>query len=1775
VPPAPGAELDVTAAPPQVQDALAPPRVPVIESPLPPEAEATPPAQVESPAPAAEVSAAQVAEAAPLQAAELPPMQVAEPPIAPAVEPVLARPTPPPPAPAVARPTPRPPAPPLKFGLAAADIAAVADAATEEERARQLVEGYLDELQRHLPPRRAGRLHYECARLLESPLGEMNQAAEHYQKAHQLIPEHVPTLRGARRTLIATGNREAALLLFDAEVTLTADPVRKALLLYEKGCVLDQHAIGRKQAQAAFASACALDKSNPTLLKAAALSEFKSEAWEPLQHVYERTANAVKADARHRAAVTSHRARLVEVRRQDSALATELYQNALQLDPRAPGALHALKHLHYVHGRWGDLVAVLEQEAEQASEPAVKALAHYRAARIQIDRLGNLEEGLAALERAAGQTPDDLIVLEELANLYEAARRYDGLARVLQRLAQRSSTIEPRVTYLHRIGQIYERQLGDEQTAVRWYEQVLRLAPTHSPTVQALTPLYTRRQQWDALCTMLFNQAEGMAGNDQRAAAHARIAEIQEVRLGNLDQAVEHHSRALALVPGHPPSFKALVRLHTEAGRFHQLAELYERAVEEAGDAETKFTFLFKIGRIYEDALGAPEHAVHAYQRILRLDPQRLDALHGLQRAAERAQDWKELVAALRKEGELTHDVRRQAALLHRAGEVLDDKLGEHDAAVEQYQWIVKQLPDYTPAIVSLGELFHRLGRWDELLDNYRQELKATSPGPAAAAVLHKMGELSEERLAREEDAGAFYHEAVETDRTHVPSRRALARKYSERGEWRQLVQLLEFELADLEDAQQRARTACRIGELYEYRLNEPARALTAYEHAVGADPGFRPAWDGRTRLLEQARKWPKLAESLAQEAASATDSVIAIAASLREGEIRRDELADAPRAIKAFEAVLERDPTHLGALLALEPLYAARGSWEELARVLATQVQVLSDPGAKIAVLHQLAQLQVDKKLASVDQVKQIYFSILQLAPHDLMTLSALERLSIAQGDRQLLAHMDARLGTLIEDATVSAAHSTRLGEILESAGDMSSALKAYRAALHRDVENLAAARGLSRLAQRVADPALLDEAATWESRVTGDHSAAARLLVKASSQLLQKGEQDGATDLLERALGFDPDLQTAADRLCELLTARGDIDRLLTALSNAAQSAKSPARQSALWMRVAEIQSEQGGNLGAGMAALRRITSQQPGNVPALMKLADLYTQDAQWQQAAECLNQVATQASGQEVAIEASLRLASILDQQLGDPVRARRTLESVLARDQNNPAALRGLLHYQVRQGEHDTAGAVAAKLISVATGPRDRADALTQLAHVERARGKISAAVEACEQAVALVGMQGEAAAEFRAALPEMRARGDLSGPQRYLAALTQYLERASDAPTALAQALLEAARLTYQELRQIEPAISMLRRGLELDPTLADLHVELAGRLKETGGLAEALQHLRLVLEVDVAQPQIWRDIAEVFAGMQRPAESQLALAGLVAIGLASDAERAAVATWPNRYAVVQAGALGRAELDVIGPASRGDFTAALLGAAAEGVGKLYLPDLNRHGVSARDRIGPRSSHTLRVVADRIGGILDAGEFGLYVQTAHTGATTFELTDPPSLILPAYVLNLPEPQQVFLIGRALALFARRLHPIEVLSLEELDALLAAAARHAAPDFGAGKADESMLNDYSKRLHKSLSRRNRRALEDAAGPYAAGAAPRLADWVASVRIGAARVGLLLADDLPSTITLVRQLEGDLSGLQGEALAFGIAEMNDLVRFWVSEEAFAVRQRLGML
>ncbi|MEO0326384.1 MAG: tetratricopeptide repeat protein, partial [Myxococcota bacterium] len=1065
------------------------------------------------------------------------------------------------------------------------------------------------------------------------------------------------------------------------------------------------------------------------------------------------------------------------------------------------------------------------------------------------------------------------------------------LASALEALVQTVRAPRERLALLRRIGELHAQRTDRPERAIHWYEAALGVDPADAPALQALTPLYEATESWEELARMLLQAATRTGDPATRAAAHARIAELKETRLGDKDAAIEHHTKALSALPGHAASFKALTRLFGEAGRHRELLELYERAADEADEATVAVSHLFKVGALYEDALGEPAQATHAYRRILDLDRGNLSAIHALQRAAERAGRHPELVEAIELEVARVEETPRVVALLHRAGEILEMRLRDKEGALQRYRRALERDASYRPALESLGRLYHATGRWEDLLETCGREL-ALDPGrERTLTLLHTMGQLCADRLGREEEGLAYFWRALELDAEDGPALQALTRRLAEGDDAEALTRALEAELAARDDPRARGRAALRLGEVRESRSGDLEAAEQAYAEARAEAPELVPARTSLRRVRAARGSWEAVALDLAEEALEATeagDEARAAALRLEEGVVLADRLRQPARAIAAFEAARDLDATSLAPLLSLEELYRATRAWSDLAATHARVAELAEEPGQRIAALRaQLRVVEAHELADSPRSARALEEAIVVLDPSDRGALVSLEARALAElatADagtegpilRRLL-DVERRLGRLGGPADLRAHHVTRAAEAAEALGERDTALALFRDALTLDGGSFAATRGLSRVAEAEDDPVLLAEAARREAEIAADAAAAARLLLRSAMVRTERlGDRSGAEADLERALELDAGSETASQMLIELLEARGAYERLGDVLTRAAGASEGD-RSAALWAEVARLQAGPLGNLAAAIASLQRVLRDAPNHVPTLRALADLYTRDDQPAEASRLLGRIVKLAPPRRVLKDAHLGLAELWLGPLGDAQRALVSLQAVLAIDPADARALEQLAELHEHAGRLGDAREAAERLLASSEGAA-RAAALLRLGRLRDAEGDDAAALEAYAEGVALEGPGSESALELKAL-----AMGPAAF-ESYVAALRRYLMR--DDAREHVGALLEIARVLGDSLARPRAAIEVLEEGVASHPKELRLRRELGLRLRDAGDAEHAASAFEALASADPRRPYGWRELSRTHLAMERRVEARIAAEPLAVLGV-------------------------------------------------------------------------------------------------------------------------------------------------------------------------------------------------------------------------------------------------------------------------------------------------
>ena len=177
---------------------------------------------------------------------------------------------------------------------------------------------------------------------------------------------------------------------------------------------------------------------------------------------------------------------------------------------------------------------------------------------------------------------------------------------------------------------------------------------------------------------------------------------------------------------------------------------------------------------------------------------------------------------------------------------------------------------------------------------------------------------------------------------------RALAELGDAGGEQRALVMLRELDATS--DPASAAFLAYEIGEHYERRLADEARAVKAYGRALTLDPSLRPNLWAIRRVFYRRGLWPNLVKLISAEVAYARDDLERADLYLEKARVAGNHIGDLDEARTALDEAVRIAPTHQGALLELERIVARAGDIPALIDVWERLAEAVEQPARKIS---------------------------------------------------------------------------------------------------------------------------------------------------------------------------------------------------------------------------------------------------------------------------------------------------------------------------------------------------------------------------------------------------------------------------------------------------------------------------------------------------------------------------------------------------------------------------------------------------------------------------------------------------------------------------------------------------------------------------------------------------------------------------------------------------------------------------------------------------------
>lgn len=408
-------------------------------------------------------------------------------------------------------------------------------------------------------------LHTATGLFLIEKFENTAQAAEEFEKALAITPDHMPAVRQLAE-LSFTGEQWArAEQLLDILVE-RLDPLAEGAELCRQHCRLAYvcEKLGREpKALRHYQRAYEQDATFLPALEGLGAALSHASRWDDAAKIYQAIL------IHHRDGLTD--AEVVDYHQQVADLhyktgqpdrAIKSLEKALELNPTHPPSLRLLAQVHAAARRHEDAYEVLVRLVPLLfGDERVQIL-------VEIGRMAavDLEDPYRAIdsyEDANRQRPGDKTILESLFRLYRQARQAQRALDTLEELVRIEQDDKARVRLNHTLGEVYRDELKNEQRAVAYFNAALDLDPNHVQSLNAIETTLSASGNWSALAESYIAMIKRIP--DQRSGIKGvlwkNLGDLYRFRLKNLEGATQAYRVIVRMSPENAEAVEALAEL--------------------------------------------------------------------------------------------------------------------------------------------------------------------------------------------------------------------------------------------------------------------------------------------------------------------------------------------------------------------------------------------------------------------------------------------------------------------------------------------------------------------------------------------------------------------------------------------------------------------------------------------------------------------------------------------------------------------------------------------------------------------------------------------------------------------------------------------------------------------------------------------------------------------------------------------------------------------------------------------------------------------------------------------------------------------------------------------------------------------------------------------------------------------------------------------------------------------------------------------------------------
>ncbi|MEZ4433356.1 MAG: tetratricopeptide repeat protein [bacterium] len=1134
-------------------------------------------------------------------------------------------------------------------------------------------------------------LLHRIASLHQSRGGDAAEAFRSYARAFQVEPANEKTLAELHRIAAALDLWLDLVAVYEDQVVEIPD-VATATMVHKRVAAVQLRQIGDVEgARAHYEAAYQADDADMEVIEALQEIYAHTEQWNELVAVLYRKAELTEETAAKKA-LYFQIAGLNEEMLDDAFRAVEALRTVRELDPKDGAALDELERLFTAMEQWEDLMEVLHRKAELTADLDSRKRIYYAIGASYEMQLDDLLRAVETYNTVLEWDDRDVESLESLARLYTRLEHWDDLQRVLARQIEIVDDEDAKLALRFRVAQLHEVHLGDVETAIEGYKGILADRPDHEMALDALEnlirqdrearraaeviePVLTRAGNWERMIAVWRDLLEVTMDLEVRTQLRMRIGQAYEDMLADAANAFDAYGNAFREDPTHEEALVALERVAKHAELWAPYVELVEGQLLNIPSEYVARDLFLRVARVFDEEIKDPAAAIERYRRVMEIDPDHEGAILALDRLYQQVGRWPELAEILQIRVERAEDTARVPLLL-RLGALYESALEDVPASITAYKDVLDITAQEPEAVAALERLFaagHEqptIGEvlepiylereaWAKLHDLLQALLAHQLPGEDRMRSMHRLAEMSIERLGDKERAFLWYGEAFKEVPDDESSRREVARLAEEIGGFETLVAIYTDGLQNTQDLELIRTLSHEMADIYRHRLANDEMAEQMYQYTLTQiDPADPKALKGLDVLFEEQGRWPELIEILRREVEVTYEEPELIVLMFRLGQLYERQ-AEPDLAVDEYNGILARQPNHEKALERLWQIYLAREDWAPLFEVYARQAENAEQDVERAKILAaqaNLAGLYLDRPLDAID----LWNQVLDLRGEDAEALMALEGLYQGQESwRELVDVCERQVNLLDNDRAREKQLYAKLGRVW---GDYlereRNALENWHKVLEIDAADEDALWAVRELYDRISE---FDKVAEFDHRLLDllppddvRRVELYRQLGRLYQQVLENTPE--SIQAWTRLLAMEPYDPEAIGCLEDLYTQAEAWDACVVILERKVEITEDVYDKVSILFRAAEMYEERLQDAGGAQAAYQKVIEIQPDNQDAYDQLERLYEAGEQWEALVDLLLARLEVTTELFERLDIFERTARTFEQRLGDTEKA---------------------------------------------------------------------------------------------------------------------------------------------------------------------------------------------------------------------------------------------------------------------------------------------------------------------------------------------------------------------------------------------------------------------------------------------------------------------------------------------------------------------------------------